>query len=247
MPEWERFPKAPIAEALLDVRAVLPDGTDLRGLARVHDLIQSRYPTRRERHSWRSSFRFDAAGAVEMSQTGGRADGYLFVSADQRQIVQARLDGFTFNRLRPYDSWSAFRDEAREHWEHYRAVAEPTAVSRIALRYINRIQIPLTATDFNDYVLTAPQIAPGLPQGLAHFLVRLVIPMERFECVAVVTETMEPVTGEATPFILDLDVVMERPMRPDGPEMWNAFEHLRECKNTIFFESVTPRAQELFR
>jgi len=247
MSEWERFPRAPIVEALLDVRVVLPDGVDLPGLARLHDLIKPSYPARKERHSWESSFRFDAAGAVEMSQTTGKADGYLFVSADQRQIVQARLDGFTFNRLRPYDNWSAFRDEAREHWEHYRAIAEPTAVSRLALRYINRIQIPPTATDFNEYVLTAPRIAPGLPQGLAHFLVRLVIPMERFECLAVVTETMEPVTDEATPFIFDLDVVMERPMQPNGPEIWNAFERLRDCKNTIFFESITLKAQELFR
>ena len=247
MPEWERFFKAPITEALIDIRASLSAGTSLETLARFQEPIRERYPNRRERRSWEGMVQMEPGGAVEMRQRAGGIDGYTFVSADGRQLVQAHLDGFTFNRLRPYVAWSAFRDEAREHWEKYRDLARPEGVSRIALRFINRIEIPTTATDFKEYVLTTPEIAPGLPQGLAGFLMRLIIPMERFESTVIVTETIEPIREDVMPFILDIDAFVEKPFRPDSSEIWETFETLRASKNTVFFESVTDRAKELFR
>ena len=246
-PAWERFPKAPITEALLDIRASLPAGTSLDTLARLQEPLRERYPTRRERRSWEGMLQMGPGGAIEMRQKAGGVDGYLLVSADGRQLVQARLDGFTFNRLRPYGAWSAFRDEARETWKRYSDLARPEGVSRIALRYLNRIEIPTTATDFKEYVLTTPEIAPGLPQGLTGFLMRLIIPMERFEAMAIITETIEPSRQDVIPLILDIDVFVEKPFRPDSSEIWETLETLRECKNTVFFRSVTDRAKELFR
>jgi uncharacterized protein (TIGR04255 family) len=184
---------------------------------------------------------------VELQTKAAGPDGFLFTSADGRQIVQARLDGFTLNRLRPYVSWEALREEAREHWQRYRTIVDPEAVTRIALRYINRLEIPVTVTDFKQYVRIVPEIAPGLPQGLAAFLMRLVVPMERFESTAIITETMEAPKDERLPFIVDIDVFVERPFSPDDGMIWEVFERLRACKNTVFFESVTEHAKELFR
>ncbi len=247
MTTWERFSNAPITEALLDIRAAVPKGVTLDTLAAFQNSLESRYPNRKERRAWEDMVQLGPAGAVEMRQKATGPDGFIFTSADGRQLVQARLDGFTFNRLRPYVSWEALRDEAREHWERYRTIATPEGVSRIALRYINRLDIPLTVTDFKQYVRTGPEIAPGLPQGLAAFLMRLVVPMERFQSIAIITETMEAPKEDKLPFILDIDVFVERPFSPDDGAMWEAFERLRECKNTVFFESVTEAAKELFR
>jgi uncharacterized protein (TIGR04255 family) len=244
---WKRFPNAPITEALLDIRATLRKGVTLDTLATFQAGIEGRYPSRKERRAWEGMVQLGPAGAVEMRQKASGPDGFLFTSADGRQIVQARLDGFTFNRLRPYVAWEALREEAREHWERFRTIAGPEGVSRIALRYINRFDIPVTATDFKQYIRTAPEVAPGLPQGLAAFLMRLVVPMERFGSTAIITETMEAPKGDRFPFILDIDVSIERPFSPDDGAMWEAFERLRECKNAVFFESVTDSAKELFR
>ena len=80
-------------------------------------------------------------------------------------------------------------------------------VIRLALRYINRIEIPLPMRDFKDYILTVPEIAPGVPQGLERFFMRLIIPSDEAQAVAVVTESMEPVTDNKTvPVIFDIDV-----------------------------------------
>lgn len=46
----------------------------------------------------------------------GAPDGFLLSSSDKLRIVQARLDGFTFSRLAPYETWERLRDEAKSAW-----------------------------------------------------------------------------------------------------------------------------------
>ena len=167
MPAPERFPNAPITEALLDLRVELPSHIDLAQLATFQDAIRDRYPDRRERLLVQSHFEIEQGAVIAHPSTGGLY-GYLFTSPDRRQVVQARLNGFTFSRLKPYRTWESLRDEARELWQHYMQIASPQGITRVALRYINRIEIPLPMRDFKDYILTTPEIAPGLPQELAN-------------------------------------------------------------------------------
>ncbi|MBM4125009.1 MAG: TIGR04255 family protein, partial [Nitrospira sp.] len=150
MSNFTRFPRAPITEALLDIRVKLPPQIDLIRLATFHDTVKDRYPSKQERVSWQGGFQITPGTGPEMLPSSGGPDGYLFPSADGRQIVQARLDGFTFNRLKPYDKWETFRDEAKELWQQYVRIASPEVVTRLALRYINRIEIPLPMKDFKE-------------------------------------------------------------------------------------------------
>src|SRR5438874_6884893 len=71
---------------------------------------------------------------------------------------------------------------------------------------INRIEIPLPMRDFKDYILTIPEIAPGLPQGLANFFMRLIIPVPAMNAIAIVTEAFDPTAASSSvlPFIFDI-------------------------------------------
>jgi uncharacterized protein (TIGR04255 family) len=252
LPEWQRFPKAPITEALLDIRVKLPSDIGLDQLLGLHEQIRGDYPQQRERKSWQGGVALKD-GKLEISPVTGGADGYLFSSLDGRQIVQAKLDGFTFNRLAPYDRWETFRDEAKLHWGRYRNLARPTIITRIALRYINRLPLPLPIKDFRDWINTTPEIAPGLPQGLKTFFMRLEIPHPTTAAIGIITETMqapEVIAGsdrQILPLILDIDVLQEREFTPDSDVLWSTFEDLRNVKNEFFFKSVTDRAKELFQ
>ncbi|NOT95989.1 MAG: TIGR04255 family protein, partial [Nitrospira sp.] len=155
----------------------------------------------------------------------------------------------TFSRLKPYDKWTTLRDEAQELWQHYVRIASPQTVTRVALRYINRIEIPLPMRDFKDYILTTPETAPDLPQGLDNFFMRLVIPDPKGQAVAIVTETVEPIDelSNRLPLIFDIDVFRAGAFNVQDNSMWETFESLHDLKNDIFFKSLTPKAKELFR
>jgi uncharacterized protein (TIGR04255 family) len=247
MSNWERFPDAPITEALLDIQVEFSAPVALEQIDSFHDVIRDAYPTKQSRVKWHGEIQV-AQEAVQQAVKRG-AHGLLFKSGDERRIVQARQDGFTFNWLKPYDGWEALRSEARARWESYRDAFSPQAITRIGLRYINRIELPIPFEDFRDYVKTAPDVAPGIPQGLSSLFMRLEIPDAERGLIAIVTETMEPRTedGKRLPLLFDIDVVCQDRLDPRNPAVWHKLEQMREFKNEIFFSSVTEKAKEFFR
>ena len=250
MSQRPHLSNAPIIEAALDILVDLPAGTRLAELTAVHRDIRERYPNRRTRKRIEGTVDVKAEGQVRVTTPPVTEDGYLFQSRDGTRIVQARLDGFSFNQLKPYGTWEALRDEAKEHWARYVDIAHPESVKRIALRYINRIELPLPITEFRDYIRIAPDIPPGVPQAVQNFFIRLEIPYPN-GALAIVTEALQPTadpkTADRLPLIFDIDVIREESFSPPFTEIWEKFEELRRMKNDIFFNTITPLAEVLFR
>jgi len=245
--KWERFPRAPIAEALLDLQVTFPSPVDPARLLAFHEGLREGYPKMERRGKWRAGL---LVGPEVVQQAVARgSEGFMFRSGDDQRIVQVRQDGYAFNWLKPYESWRALRDEARTYWERYRDFFRPHGVTRLGLRYINRLELPLPFTDFREFVTTAPDIAAALPQGLSGFFMRLEIPHPQGTLLAIVTETMQaPIDdGRRLPFIFDIDIVQRETVDPGEQAIWDTFEAMREYKNEIFFESMTARAKDLFR
>lgn len=241
------FPNAPITEAILDIRVDLPEDVTLAKLGTFHDYVMDRFPEKQERISFTAGFKISQDVSKSLSASG-RPDGYFFKSPSEQKIVQARLDGFTFNKLKPYENWDLFSSEAHDLWSTYFKVATPVKITRIALRYINRIEIPLPLKDFKEYILTVPEIAPQLPQGLSNFFMSLEIPNPDIEATAIITQTMETFTDDKRlAFIFDIDVFQSKVYSGNKTGMWDEFEKLRLYKNDIFFNSVTEKTKELFK
>src|SRR4029077_18354423 len=99
--------------------------------------------------------------------------GYRFSAADGRQLVQFRLDGFTFSRLAPYTQWETVFEEASRLWRVYETAAPLEEVSRIAVRYINLLPLPASKVqDFSPFLTAPPPVPKDLNVLLRHFLSR---------------------------------------------------------------------------
>jgi uncharacterized protein (TIGR04255 family) len=250
MRDWPHLPNAPIKEAILDIQATLPATIGLKQLEQMHDAIRDGYPKKKARKRVEGSLDLDSG---EFRPSPAKVDGYLFLSEDERQIVQARLDGFTVNKLKPYATWEALVAEAKTMWSRYVDAAHPEVIKRISLRYVNRLELPFPITDLKQYVGTCPDIAPGIPQAVSGFFMRLQIPYPNLEgVVVIITETVEPVeaapSGEVLPFIFDIDVLRHGPLSPtEVALLWDRFTELRDVKNEIFFNTITPSSEALFR
>ena len=246
----ETFPNTPITEALIDVRVTFESAVKLDQLEKLSEQFSTRFPIKKTKIAHEYALKLqDAAGGSE-SHAKSKILGYVLFTENRDKAVQLRVDGFAFSKLKPYESWSALCDEAREHWETYRGELGPSRIARLAVRYINRIELSLPITEFQDYVLTGPQIADNIPQGLAEFFFRVVVPNpDDVQMRATITSTMEKLEqdNKVLPYIFDIDAFTPVDLDPTDEEIWVAFERLREYKNLIFFNSMTEKAKEMFR
>ena len=244
---FETFPGAPITEAVFDIRASLHKDIYLDRLREFHKDIADRFPVIEEKRYIKAGFQL-GKDEPEFHMPEKGIEGFFFKSDRENKIIQFRLNGFTFNKLKPYENWEAFFPEAQEFWKKYNEVAKPLKVERIALRYINRILAPYPIKDFSEYILTSPKIAPNLPQTLSHFFLRIITSSDDGYLTAIITETSEkPTKDQKLPIILDIDAYKQKEYAPDSQELWNDFARIREFKNQIFFNSITDKAKELFR
>jgi uncharacterized protein (TIGR04255 family) len=248
MAEQSTLRNAPIMEALIDIRIGIKEGFDVNRFLSLHEAITDQYPEKKTRHKWEGRFELKRGEALVSSGTEA-VDGYIFTSADEKQLFQARVDGFTFNRLRPYEKWDSFRDEAFRLWRLYRDLTSPQII-RVALRYINKFDIPLfpyPLRDFSEYLTAAPIVPEELPQGVSSFLTRLIIHDPGIDAAAIITQALEQIIDpKFLPIILDIDAFRQKEVFSEE-EAWLTLEKLRHFKNRIFFASITEKAKELFQ
>jgi uncharacterized protein (TIGR04255 family) len=157
------------------------------------------------------------------------------------------VDGFTFNRLKPYTSWEHILPEALRLWEVYVGLANPQGITRLALRYINHLNLPRPGVELDDYIVTAPRVPPSVPQLLSSFITRLVLEHPKGRMKANVTEALEVgVETAAHSLLFDIDVFRIDQLEINSAAIAGALGGLREYKNDIFFGSLTEQFVEVF-
>ncbi len=240
----QRLTKAPIVEASIDVQ-VEPPLPHLDDLDRFGELAREEFPERKRVVQWQGSVDL-SVDEPKVTSPSPEVKGYAFWAADKKRVMQARVNGFSFSHLAPYDRWAALRDDARMWWTTFCGVSKAVQVSRYALRFVNRVDLPLPMNDFGDYFRTIPRVADGLPQSLSGAFMRLVVPFDN--ATVIITQAIDEagVTSECIPVILDIDVFQTGTLRVDGDELWERLETLRQIKNDVFFKSLTPLAWRLF-
>lgn len=247
----ETFPNSPITEAPIDIQVTTADNAKTKPFdQRLNDFaarLNDQFPVREERVEHVHEIRIDSGVGID-THSASRKAGYVLFTAVKDKAIQARPNGFAFSKLKPYKNWDALRDEARELWKYYCETMLPSSVIRLAVRYINRIEIPLPLGNFDECVRTGIHIADNVPQAVTEFFFRALIPKPDSQIAAIVTSTIEKSAPEMpVPYIFDIDVFMLNTLDPSSDEVWSQMELLREYKNLIFFNSMTDKAKELFR
>jgi uncharacterized protein (TIGR04255 family) len=233
------YPKAPITEAVIDLKVKPSSEESIPAL----ENLETGYPDRRPLMTLQGQIEGGQSVAVIASQA---QTGYQYTSEDQKQIFQAQQDSFTFSRLAPYKDWINFRDEAQRLWDIYIAAVNPESISRVAVRYINRLDLPLPLSDFKDYLQTVPEVSPELPQGLSNFFLQLEIPQEDLSGTLVLNEVLIPSSSsDLISVVLDIDLFCLVDFSISSNTHWDLLEQLRVRKNEIFESCITDKTRRL--
>ena len=247
MDHFPNLKKAPIVEALIDIRVEFPPEFKFDSLKALHELVNAKYPILKTRMRMEGQFTF-GKGTPGVETSHNEPDGFIYTSRNKKNIFQSNLGGFTFSRLKPYENWKNFSREAFRLWSLYSKTFEPFRIKRIATRFINRLELPLPIGNFEDFLTGPPRIPPRLPQTLISFFSRVVIPEPRNAAVAtIMLATEQPPNPEILPVLLDIDVFKEVDFDWKGKKTWGIVEDFREVKNRIFFDSITEKLEARYK
>lgn len=246
-PDHETFPNAPIDEAVVEFRVLCEDGAGPGPLERAVAALRPEYPDAQARVELQGTFGVGADGkTVVNAQT--RELGLLLRSLDGRWVVFPQVRAVSVSRVRPYTNWADLEDRVRRVWGVYEPMTRPVAVSRIGVRFINRVLIPESPMLLGDWFNSGVRLADGISDRLSEFSFRTVLADEEGRPQAVVGMATQPRDDKGrTPVIFDIDVFADVTLRSDDPAIWLHLGRLRDAKNMIFFRSVTERTKEMLR
>ena len=242
------YEHAPITEAIIEFSCNLAADVTLDDLTRVVD--PERYTL--VGPAILISGRIEVTPDGISGDTSGEQIGHQFRRSDGLRAIQSRLNGFAFSAFAPYGRWETFSSEAWQHWQAYKDAANPVSVSRIGVRFINKIDIPQESIEIKDYLRTAVDVSPYLPQVTAGYFLQVVVPLLSFDASATITSTVIPPSSpDTTSLILDIDTWRQLEVSFDGDagneRLQETLNELRGAKNFVFEACITDATRGLIK
>jgi uncharacterized protein (TIGR04255 family) len=242
----ETFPNAPIIEAAADFLVEFDPPLKQDALSRFGESAKGRFPISRERRSFTTSVEIKEEEPIFRNNENRFL---AFSSLDEKYLAQVRRDGFGFSRLRPYISWTDFADNSLSSWQIYRDTFSAERISRISLRYANRIDLPNPAS-FEEYFRTKIQIAPEIPQEASDAMFSFAVTQRDTGDIGKIVSFVNPIS--TTRDVLSVSLIVEASRQHiegylDNEQIRKALEDLRDLKNLLFFCSITEKTKGMFR
>lgn len=245
-----KLPHAPIVEAVLDIECDLPHSFQLSDCQeQAGKLFLGSYPIKKLLEYKEIKIKQEQDAQPEHSVRQG-TKALQFYQRNEKQLVQIKDSGYSFNRLAPYTSLDDYLPEIESTWKLFVGLVKPVQIRSIRLRFINRIMLPLDSgeVDLDSYFVIAPRSPEEDKFSLTGFLIQYA---------AVESDTGNPINsvltaqqieGNKLPVILDNTVSSTISCEIDD---WSTIQskifELRGLKNRIFRKALTQKCIDLFQ
>ncbi|HRI43680.1 MAG TPA: TIGR04255 family protein [Fimbriimonadaceae bacterium] len=237
---------APIIEVVVDIECDLAPDFSLQAVEpSAVDAFRARYPKKSYQFVEQVSWAVTPEGSSQEHRRTLQA--LRFHDEADRQLVQVRATGFSFNRLAPYTSLDDYLPMIRLEWDIFCQVAKPVQVTGARLRYINRIELPSGPIEIAEY-FTVGKSLPYADLTLTRIVNQFAAIEETTGATAKVTLADSHESPSNAVFILDIEAERQRSIEPDD---WDSIEatllELRGLKNRLFRGALTDSCIKLFQ
>jgi len=240
------YSKPPVVEAVCEFRFIGPaepwDWT-IPGL--LYERVKETFPVKMEVRSVEVTVSQGAGQAVQQNvQTKMQ-----FQSKSKTEILQVGRDLFSVNQLRPYPKWSTFKTLISDQLKLYRRVANPLRLSRIGLRYVNRIEIPRQTIELEDFFRIQTQVPQPIPQTFQAFVSQIEIPYEKQKIsLRLAFGNAPPEDQDHLAFLLDLDMFSVENQTPHLDQVPSWLEKAHDQLEAAFEAAFTEKThKEIFQ
>jgi uncharacterized protein (TIGR04255 family) len=235
--------RPPISEALVDFRASMAQSQE--AFEQVATRLRTRFPTYEVKRGMKAELRIEHGKLIPPIAEDLGFQGITLTSSDGTSAVQFGPEGFTFNNLKTYLGGDRLIAETLELWAQVASELRPQNVGRVALRYINHLELPLREGDqFEKFLTAVPDLPDEAPQRVSEFLGRVVA--HEAGSTVVVTQRMKAPSGGLPTVIIDVDVFRAGDFGVNPESLRSTLEALRILKNRTFFSLLTEEAVALY-
>lgn len=240
------YKRPPILEAVIDVQFK----TALKNVVfnKFCKKLAKKYPVVNEVYR-------DIGIVVEISKDvtkahalDNRTTGSRFESHDSEWVIILYPKQFSFIRLAPYIGWDKFLDEFKAFWKIFKQVSDSKALSRLAVRYVNRIDIPLdkgvNSINIADYL----NVGVNTPEDIIIDGYETVFKVNVDESYSAIVRTATDTQAipKTAALLLDVDLFTYNSLSQKDEGIYEQLLQLRDKKNELFEKFITPKSRELF-
>ncbi len=251
----KKLENPPIIEAIIDIDCDMPPEFEVGNhVDQVLETFGKDYPDLKKRyqHSGELAGKLDDPSGLHLSKTSVNIQALLLQHRQEKekQLIQVRQNGFSFNRLAPYSSLNDYLSEIERTWTLFAENFSPLLVRRIGLRYINRLFLPLEngKLELDDYLNVGPKLPQGSHLKFAGFVHQQKLIDSDTGGMANIVLTTQPEEKGKLPIIFDIGTTKEISFEPtEWKQVEPLIKSLRVLKNHIFFDSITEKCQCLFQ
>ncbi len=245
-----KLPNNPIVEAVLDIDCDMPPKFNLATLeGAAIASFSGTYPKFRQQFTQELQIEAKADAPPQVVNRHG-IQGFQFRQEDEKQLVQVRAQGFSFNRLAPYSGLDDYLPEIERTWRQFVELTSPVQIRLVRLRYINRILLPMVdgRVNLDHYLKLGPRLPDKDKLTFVGFLHQHAVMEVATGDRATIVLSPQTAENEKLPIIFDNCVMSAGPMTPEN---WGwvlaRISSLRNLKNSIFRETLTKECLNLFR
>ena len=231
---------APITEAVIDIRIISLPSWNYKEIKKTLEVKLPTYPKIDETREVK--YMVNIGGAPPKTEDLGCV-GLRLTSYDGCYVAQFNQTGFVISRLKKYEDWQKFCDEAKKLWLIYCELLNPTAVKRIGVRFINNMPANYSSQEFLKFFKDPPKKKQVYDWELQNFLHRdvLHIPGTNYYVNLIRAILSSPTPQESVGTILDIDVFCEQQVNCSWESVSPHLKAMHWAKNKAFFETITSK------
>jgi uncharacterized protein (TIGR04255 family) len=240
------YKRPPITEAVVEFR--FQDPVDERVVEKVSARVAERYPAKETIRGFDIQINPDDPPATRASPT---FVGQKRTNLDGTGIVIVATTHLTTSVLAPYPGWDAFQAIVRDNWNICKTILKYRKLSRVGIRYINRIDIPLltnsSAFRVSDYLMVFPSYPEDDLPPVEGFTLQLATRLATIASSLVinVASVPSPLIDHAS-VLFDIDIGRQDDVPQNERDLWKFVDSVRLIKNRVFESAITDMSRELF-
>jgi uncharacterized protein (TIGR04255 family) len=239
-----KYKNPPIVEAICEFRFSKETKWDPTISGSVYEKVKDKFPNKESRLEQQMILKAEETGFNQNMVSSQRA---LMLSQDRSSLIQVGQHLLSINHLKPYAGWEHFRPKIKMAYDTLGGITEINGIDRMALVYIDRIEIPGKRIELEEYFKFYPQLGPELPHDHMNFMVGVEFPYHdnRDFCKIQLTAAMATKKDHLA-LLLTTEYYLAR-QKAIPPE--NALDWMEEAHTTVqrlFKGCITEKLEDVF-